>query len=74
MVFDDLVVEVAKDALVVVDQPEEASSNVAKFTLANGETGGYLTLTINFSNDQNEFNVGKPDYCKDTPFIRQEIR
>ena len=42
MVFNDLVVEVSKDALVVVDQPEEASSNVAKLTLANGKTRGDL--------------------------------
>ena len=42
MVFDNLVVEVSKDALVVVDQPEEASGNVAKLTLANGETRGDL--------------------------------
>ena len=42
MVFNDLVVEVSKDALVVVDQPEEASGNVAKLTLANGETRGDL--------------------------------
>ena len=44
MVFNDLVVEVSKDALVVVDQPEEASGNVAKLTLANGETRGDLTM------------------------------
>ena len=42
MVFNDLVVEVSKDALVVVDKPEEASSNVAKLTLANGKTRGDL--------------------------------
>ena len=49
MVLDDLVVVVSKDALVVIDQPEERSSNVTKLTLANGETRGDLT----FINEQN---------------------
>ena len=49
MVLDDLVVVVSKDALVVIDQPEERSSNVTKLTLANGETRGNLT----FINEQN---------------------
>ena len=44
MVLDDLVVVVSKDALVVIDQPEERSSNVTKLTLANGETRGNLTF------------------------------
>ena len=55
MVFDDLVVEVSKDALVVIDQPEEASSNVAKLALADGETRGDLT----FSNEQNGSDIGE---------------
>merc|ERR1719391_1243921 len=42
MVLDDLVVVVSKDALVVIDQPEERSSNATKLTLANGETRGNL--------------------------------
>ena len=37
MVPNDLVVEVPEDALDVVDQPEEAPSDVAEFTFANGQ-------------------------------------
>ena len=43
VVLNDLVVEVPEDALVVVDQPEEAPSNVAKFTFANGQARRDLT-------------------------------
>ena len=42
VVFDDLVVEVPKDTLDVVDQPKEASSYVTELTLANGQTRGHL--------------------------------
>ena len=43
MVLNDLVVEVPEDALVVVDQPEEAPSDVAEFTFANGQARRDLT-------------------------------
>ena len=44
MVFDDLIVELAENALVIVDQPEEAASNVTKFTLADSEPRRNLKL------------------------------
>ena len=44
MVFDDLIVELAENALVIVDQPEETASNVTKFTLADSEPRRNLKL------------------------------
>lgn len=48
MVFDDLIVELAEDALVIVDQPKETASNVTKFTLADSEPRRNLELQEQF--------------------------
>ena len=42
MVLDDLVVVVSEDALVVVDEPDEATGDVSEVVLTDCQAGGHL--------------------------------